>query len=283
MYADRPGIPSELQMWIGAVESQEIPAGPSPSLVSRTRMRLNNQRKEVVRRHQPLRQASQALMVLAASLLICFLIPFSASPSTFAGVQENVKVAESVACVASYEFLGWKIAMKVTMQGEHLRFEDQTRAYNGSLMSVKAEDREKRTIVLDLAARKMLTLKLDKKTAQIGAIPPSEANTWANPVAQIHRLITASAKLIGQERLNGETVNHFVVKGADSLGAPLDHLCDVHLWSNEATKLPIKIEIRDSKTADVVIRFTDLVWNKRMDASLFQLTAPPEYRLLPYP
>jgi len=276
-------LPPEIAFQANALKLASIHQGPSQELLNATLLRLSSSGSYKSQARTRRRWSSAGAVGLAAAVLILLLgIPSSSvlSPATaFSIVQEKVKKADSVTCLAQYSLFGWHIETRVFLYGNRIRLEDQVRDYKGSLLNVTPEDQAKLTCIIDLQTRRVLTLNPLRKTGEEDLFDEATATSWANPIAQIRQMPPGNAQSLGKEEMGGKTVEQFVVHSTTFLGLPPDANCQLHVWVDNAKRLPVKIEVRDQVNNETLIGFTDFVWNQPQDEQKFQMKLPNGYAL----
>jgi hypothetical protein len=246
--------------------------GPPPELASSTIDRIHafeNESTPSTHSPAPVRLAERRELMfriarystaMAATILIAvfgWLLFVDRSGPAFAGVIESVKKAESVTLLNKQK-LGSQptFEMKWYFQGDKIRME-----FPGIM-----------AIVSDLAQPTYLELDMIRKIARARPLHKEVAGLFANPVRQIQNAKPGDAKLVGEEQLDGRTVQLYRMEEVDFLGAKGEG--EMRVWVDPKTNLPVKIVVdepqkeRDRRTT---LEFIDFEWNKKLDEKLFRI------------
>lgn len=180
----------------------------------------------------------------------------------FAQVVSNMNAAESIQFSLVTQF-GKQPAQtsRMLMQRHRLRIEH----FDGKLVCIGDFDR-KQALFLDVV----------RKLAQSTAIDAKTAEQFANPIDQLRHLTDKDVVSIGEEDLNGRRVKVFRLRKAELLG--MTGAAEVTVWSDAATKLPVKIQVRDDDPkAYLTVRYEGFQWNQSLSESLFSIEVPGGY------
>jgi hypothetical protein len=179
----------------------------------------------------------------------------------FAGVVENVKKIESVT-LTNKQKLGQQptFEMKWYFQAEKIRME-----FPGVM-----------AIVTDLGEPTYLELDMVRKIAKARPLHKDAPALFANPVRQLQNAKPGDAKFVGEEQLEGLTVQLYRMDNVDFLGAKGEGV--MKIWVDPKTNLPVKIvvdEPQKERERRTTLEFIDFEWNKKLDEKLFKI--PEDY------
>jgi hypothetical protein len=276
---DRPNdqLDEMLARATNALRTAQPSGGPPPELVTSTIERLRfldsqpsttdlepNLVRLAQRRKLMFRIARYSTATAAALLItaVGWLFFTNHGGPAFAGVIENVKKAESVT-LTNKQIIGKQPAMEMKwyIQGEKIRME-----FPGAV-----------AFVTDLADKTVLELNLRDKIVRSRQIPEDGRQAFANPVSHLQNAKPEDARLIGEENLDGRTVQLYRIDKIDFLGAKSGG--EMKVWVDAKTSLPVKIimdQPQKERGSRNTIELKDFEWNKELDESLFKV--PADYR-----
>lgn len=98
-----------------------------------------------------------------------------------------------------------------------------------------------------------------------------------NPIAELIAAKDKSVKSLGSDRIDDKPVSIYSVRGLRVLGIVGD--TEMTLWVDNATQLPVKIEMFDSDPKSKIrITFDHFNWNADLPAERFAMTVPDSYQ-----
>lgn len=181
----------------------------------------------------------------------------------FAQVIEKVKAANSVQFTMTTRF-GKQPEMdsRMFLEGNRLRIEH----FRGTLIQVGDFD-QKRAMFLDT----------QRKLAQQIEMNPQIAKQFANPIDQLRHVKLDAAERIGDENLQGRRTQVYRLRKIEVLG--MSGPGEMLVWVDATSSLPARIVCRDpDPKAATEIRFEGFVWNPALDAEMFSLNVPAEFK-----
>lgn len=271
-----------LETAIRAIVDQEIPSNPVMGVRERARALASNPpaiRKvnSVVptgAKASPLGGAHRKrygifswFLSLAAMLTIAFgALSWLAAPSvasSFARMLQKAKEAKSVQGLMKSRFGDSPlIEGKIFLEPNKIRQE----LMNGNMV-----------FIFDLKENKRLYLnrpeKIWQKDIPEGGIPQG----LIDPIGQLANAKPEGAKLLGEEMLGKVRTRVYQVSPVKLLGVETDGSMTV--WVDESTGLPAQLVIKDTDPKhESEIRLEQLVWNKPLEANLFSMETPKDYK-----
>jgi outer membrane lipoprotein-sorting protein len=256
---------------IAALLIQQSSDQPPPELVAATTERMRNALSQpdpiaepnrtrlAERRALMFRIARYSSAVAAAVLIAVFSwLALTGDGSTaFAGMIQNVKKAESVVLTNKQTIgIGRTMDVKMYFQGHKMRMEPPGPiAYVADLQTGSAYE-------LNAAAKTARRIPVDSRGG-IG-IP--------NPVEQLQKVKPNDARLLGEETLDRRKVQLYQVDRVDLFDAK--GTGEMKIWVDPETSLPVKLVVDNpsvERSKRTTLTFTDIVWNKELDAALFQV------------
>ena len=114
------------------------------------------------------------------------------------------------------------------------------------------------------------------KRAVKSDIDKTAAAEFANPIEQLRQAKPDAAQRIGEEMLGDVETVVYRINHVDLLG--IKGKAEMKVWVAPKTKLPVRIEIRDTQRA-VSLSFDRFEWNKPLDAKLFDIDAPDGFTI----
>jgi hypothetical protein len=263
-----------LEWAIEALKQNRIPDGPPAELVASTidavTSSVSSTNQTQMRRKWLMRIAGLSGMAAAIALVVLFVGSFflvdRSATYGFADVIENVKKAKSVILMSKTK-IGNQPEFEFTwyIQDDHLRME-----VPGAF-----------AMIADLKAKKGIQLDLTRKTVKSIPVHADVAQGFMNPLQKLRQLSSKDAKKVGQEKMEGKTVDVYRLNAIDLFGMKAKGEGEMTLWADPKTQLPVKILIevntemgRKGKPYDSRFTFENFSWHASIEPSLFTLEAP---------
>jgi outer membrane lipoprotein-sorting protein len=117
-----------------------------------------------------------------------------------------------------------------------------------------------------------------QKTASAETMVDEIAEMIANPIDQIQQFKSGDARLVGDEVLDGRTVQLYQLDDVAFLF--MGGKGTTKIWVDPRTQLPVRIVIEPKKRKDrsAFIEISNFEWSKALDASLFSI--PEDYTVM---
>jgi hypothetical protein len=211
--------------------------------------------------------AVAAAVALTAIVAVWWTVVDRAASPAFAQVIEEVAKAKSVTFVSKSEV---RTDLNVDVIKEHIRWYVQGQ-------QIRMEEVAGGAIALITDWKQKTVSKLDKKLkkATVNFLVEEFTEHVTDPVKQLQQLNVEDAQLIGEEILDGRTVQVYQLNKVEFLF--VRGRGRMKIWVDPATRLPVKIRFEPTRK-NVPIGYTEISefeWNKRLDESLFQI--PTDY------
>jgi outer membrane lipoprotein-sorting protein len=142
------------------------------------------------------------------------------------------------------------------VQGQRIRLEE----IDGSV-----------AIIADLDRRQIYRLDLKQKTATAEPLIDEIAEMIVNPLAQVQKIDSNDAKLVGPELLDGRKVLLYQMDRIAFL--MMEDRGSTKIWVDPGTRLPLRIVVEpmQRKRRNSSTELTNFEWNKNLAASLFRV------------
>ncbi len=131
--------------------------------------------------------------------------------------------------------------------------------------------------IFDLKENKRLFLNRPEKVWQTDAPEGVVPQGLIDPIGQLAHAKPEGAKLLGEEMLGKVRTRVYQVSPVQLFGIKGDGSMTV--WVDESTGLPTQLVIKDTDPKhESEIRLEQLVWNQPLEANLFSLETPKDYK-----
>jgi len=277
-------LETALETAIRAIRAQEIPTDRVMGVRERARALASNQppmipaqvpapvpghakESAMIGGHRKRYRMVSWILSLAAMLTISIgLLSLLAPPSvasSFARMLQKAKEAKTVQGLVKTR-IGESplIEGKMYLEPNKIRQE----LMNGNMV-----------FIFDLKENKRLFLNRPEKVWQTDAPEGGVPQGLIDPIGQLAHAKPEGAKLLGEEMLGKVRTRVYQVSPVQLFGIKGDGSMTV--WVDESTGLPTQLVIKDTDPKhESEIRLEQLVWNQPLDANLFSLETPKDYK-----
>jgi len=277
-------LETALETAIRAIRAQEIPTDRVMGVRERARALASNQppmipaqvpapvpghakESAMIGGHRKRYRMVSWILSLAAMLTISIgLLSLLAPPSvasSFARMLQKAKEAKTVQGLVKTR-IGESplIEGKMYLEPNKIRQE----LMNGNMV-----------FIFDLKENKRLFLNRPEKVWQTDAPEGGVPQGLIDPIGQLAHAKPEGAKLLGEEMLGKVRTRVYQVSPVQLFGIKGDGSMTV--WVDESTGLPTQLVIKDTDPKhESEIRLEQLVWNQPLEANLFSLETPKDYK-----
>ncbi|MCA9175635.1 MAG: hypothetical protein KDB14_14220 [Planctomycetales bacterium] len=214
-------------------------------------------------RRRWLRAGSLAVSLAATLLLAVYLLSDSSSVA-FSQVVERVARIRNVQFVVTLQ-PHLPTPIKGMIRGDVLRLEQGPPPH--PLVTLQKTSTHE-TLILDPA----------RKLAQRPRVRERLGNVAVNPLAELAGARDKSVRSLGQDRVDGQVVDVYRVKGLSIFGVSPD--AELTLWADATTQLPVRIRFEDlDPKHKLSLTFSDFQWNAELADEWFAMEIPEGFAL----